>query len=124
MAQEAKKYYQLRDVPEEDRGWIEITSFRIGSPGGADTQVVTAYQVEDTILEAALPSPLPPGGEVTIRLKFESKIRKISSRTGYRGTQYDFAQWYPKVVVYDHEGWQTVEFCGSASARLCWNILQ
>ncbi len=110
MAQEAKKYYQLRDVPEEDRGWIEITSFSIDSPGAAASQVVTAYQVEDTILEAALPSPLPPGGEVTIRLTFESKVRKISSRAGYRGSQYDFAQWYPKVVVYDHEGWHPEQF--------------
>lgn len=110
MAQEAKKYYQYRERPEEDRGWIEITSFSIDSPGATSSQAVTAYQVDDTILEATLPKPLPPGGEITVRLEFESQIRKISSRSGYRGTQYDFAQWYPKVVVYDHEGWHPEQF--------------
>ncbi len=113
MAQEAKKYYRVSNVPEEDRGWLNIKTFSIQTEqaeGRPSSQVVTAFEVHGTILEALLPQPLPPGGEITIRLEFESKVRKHLRRAGYRGNQYDFAQWYPKLVVYDQDGWHPEQF--------------
>lgn len=60
--------------------------------------------VDDTIARIDLPRPLPPGGNMEIRLRFESKLRERFGRAGYTGDHLDFAQWYPKVVVYDRAG--------------------
>ncbi|HEX9654090.1 MAG TPA: M1 family metallopeptidase [bacterium] len=108
-AGEARRAYRKLLKDPEDAGYIEIESFRILSSDSAQ-KAVTAFQVNDTILEASLPEPLPPGGELTVELSFYLKVRKFQERAGYRGFQYDFAQWYPKVCVYDETGWNAEPF--------------
>jgi hypothetical protein len=108
-AREARRAYRkLLDSPD-DAGYLDIESFRILSSDSTD-KAVTAFQINDTILEASLPEPLPPGGELTVELSFYLKMRKFQERAGYRGFQYDFAQWYPKVCVYDESGWNAEPF--------------
>ncbi len=111
-ARDARKFYQMMNTDPDNAGWLKITRFRIipgqGEAPAADK--MTSFNVDDTILEADLPHPLPPGAEMRIELNFESKVRKHSRRAGYRGSQFDFAQWYPKVCVYDENGWNNVPF--------------
>lgn len=111
-AREARRFYQAVNTDPEAAGWIEITEFRIlpVSERGGPEKPMSAFHVDDTILEAALPQPLPPGEEVRIELAFKSKVRRHQGRAGYRGKQYDFAQWYPKMCVYDENGWNNVPF--------------
>lgn len=71
---------------------------------------LAAFKINDIILEADLPEPLPPGGESQVEFTFYLKVRKFLGRAGYRGSQYDFAQWYPKVCVYDETGWNAEPF--------------
>ncbi len=85
-------------LPESWRGWIDVTALTIG---GDDID----FTVKGTILSADLPSLLPPGGEVSIDVAFTEKIRPVLGRAGYMGDHYSIAQWYPKMVVYDREGW-------------------
>ncbi|MFQ5677011.1 MAG: hypothetical protein ACE5G1_14030, partial [bacterium] len=108
---EARRYYRQILSNIKDAGYIQIESFRIVSqrPGGEE-KTVNAFQVNDTILEADLPEPLPPGGSLKIELAFYLKVRKFARRAGYRDSQYDFAQWYPKVCVYDENGWHAEPF--------------
>jgi len=113
------KYFRRRfnmnflDVPRAHRGWIDITNVRIdGAP--------TTPHVDDTIAHVRLAAPLLPGARVSITLDFNEKIRKHLGRAGYRGRHYDIAQWYPKMAVYDENGfhaarWQTGEFYGEFS---------
>jgi hypothetical protein len=65
-------------------------------PGGADSSVV----------RLALPRPLGPGDSVEVAMAWEARPSTIPRRQGRRGRSYDFAQWYPKVAVYDRGGWQ------------------
>ncbi|MCH9006925.1 M1 family metallopeptidase [candidate division KSB1 bacterium] len=111
-AQEARKFHRRLLKSEKDGGYLEIESFRIvaNSEARNDHFSVTAFEIDDTILKAKLPAPLPPAGEITIQLSFYHKVRKHSSRAGYRGFQYDFGQWYPKVCVYDQDGWHAEPF--------------
>ncbi len=95
----------------KEAGYIEIESFRIvNSDSSGQEKSLSAFQVNDTILEADLPDPLLPGGELKVEISFYLKIRKFNRRAGYRGSQYDFAQWYPKVCVYDETGWNAEPF--------------
>ena len=105
-AREAAKFYVENLPNEEAAGWLKINEFRLTPKAkAASDKAVAAFQVNDSILEAALPEPLLPGEEIAIDLSFTSKVRKFQDRAGYRGEQYDFAQWYPKLCVYDEEGW-------------------
>ena len=108
---EAEKAYFRILSNEADGGWIDITEFRLFPPktNNAETKV-SAFKIDDTILEAALPAPLQPGEEIRIELAFKQKVKKFQDRSGYRDHQFDFAQWYPKLCVYDEEGWHPTPF--------------
>ncbi len=109
---EARRFFQKIISSPQDGGFIEIESFAITYPEAnlpAGTEH-TDFEIRDTILEATLPQPLPPAGKLTISLSFRNKIRKHVRRSGYRGFQYDMAQWYPKVCVYDENGWHARPF--------------
>lgn len=68
------------------------------------------FYLDDTILEARLEQRIAPGQEIVLRLEWEEKIRKKTGRAGYWDEQYDMAQWYPKMVVYDKHGWHPDKF--------------
>lgn len=89
--------YSLRNIPKANRSWIKLYDVTVDG----DSVLV---DVDDTVGRMALPRPLRPGESMEIRLRFEEKVRKRISRSGYVGSHYDFAQWYPKVVVYDRDG--------------------
>lgn len=61
---------------------------------------------DSTVVGLPLPSPLAPGGSVTVLLDWEARPSTLPRRQGRRGRHYDFAQWYPRVAVYDRGGWQ------------------
>jgi len=93
----------LRDLPEENRGWIEIDSMTVGGER-------SKFTYSGTVLIGNFPRPLPPGGTVTFDMSFREKIRRRIGRAGYVGNHYDMAQWYPKIAVYDKTGWHQDQF--------------
>jgi len=94
-AKEAAQFFVKNLQTQEAAGWIDINQFRwVGE--NTDGNPVNAFKVDDSILEAALPKPLKPGEAIRFELAFTLKVREFQDRSGYRGTQYDFAQWYPR----------------------------
>lgn len=93
-------------------GWIDITSLTLAD--GTDLKPAMAFVAADeplhpddqTVLRVLLPSPVPPGGEVRLRIGFEAKIPRPVARSGYYRSSYFFGQWYPKPGVYEEgKGW-------------------
>ena len=111
-AKEAARFYRKNIRNQEAGGWIHINEFRLNPKPGETMGETTmsAFQVDDTILRADLPQPMAPGEEIEIDLTFTEKVRQFQGRAGYRGSQYDFAQWYPKMCVYDEDGWHAEPF--------------
>jgi len=93
----------LVGLSEEMRSWIEIESFAVNG----DT---VRFDVNGTILECELKELLLPGDSLSIEISFKEKIRRRVGRAGYMGRHYDLAQWYPKMVVYDKNGWHPDQF--------------
>ncbi len=81
---------------------LEITSFQVTSSDHIQSQ---DYSIDDTILKTLLPRPLAPGDSVTLELDWTLKVGRMFERAGEIKRQYNMAQWYPKLVVYDDEGW-------------------
>jgi hypothetical protein len=61
---------------------------------------------DSTVVRFALPRPLPPGDTLRVQFAWDARPSLLPRRQGRRGRSYDFAQWYPRVAVYDRGGWQ------------------
>ena len=64
----------------------------------------------ETILEVQLTNPIAPKNSAKLSLVFESQVPKQIRRTGRdnaEGVRYSMSQWYPKMVEYDYQGWNT-----------------
>ncbi|HSG28522.1 MAG TPA: M1 family aminopeptidase, partial [Candidatus Krumholzibacterium sp.] len=85
------------------RGWIDIDTLIVGGEG-------VEFEVDGTILNGTFPRPLLPGQTVVFELTFRELVRKKLGRAGYLGDHYDIAQWYPKMAVYDRNGWHADQF--------------
>src|SRR5215510_13410399 len=64
------------------------------------------FAPDSTIAHWALPHPLGPGDSLTVEIDWQARPSTLPRRQGRQGRRFDFAQWYPKVVVYDRYGWE------------------
>lgn len=95
---------RFQSLAEPDYGYERFTS----APVIGDVSVQPEYPLspDSTVLRLALPTPLPPGGRVAVRLAWEARPSTTVRRQGRRDRSYDFAQWYPRIAVYDRHGWK------------------
>jgi hypothetical protein len=75
---------------------IDGTAVRAEYPGAPDS----------TVVRLALPRPLAPRDSLVATFTWEARLSTVARRQGRRGRHHDFAQWYPRVAVYDRSGWQ------------------
>lgn len=62
----------------------------------------------ETILEVVLDRPLMPKSKSAFQVSFEAQVPlqiRRSGRDNAEGVRYSMAQWYPKMVEYDYQGW-------------------
>ncbi len=90
-------------------GWSKINT--IISENGKDLLPSLTFEQPDdsnsddrTVFKIILDQPLAPGESVTLDIGWEAKIPKTMPRTGYNKDFYFFAQWFPKVGVYESKG--------------------
>lgn len=88
----------LHRCGEHERGWIEVTQV---SCRGRRVE----FRAESTLLLILLPSPLESGDSVTLDIEFTLGFPGFFSRLGYEGEHYEAVQWYPKICVFDQQGW-------------------
>ena len=69
---------------------------------------LVSFYIDQTILHGVLPQEIKPGETVVFRLKYITNIPKLVERAGRKGPEgvaYTFTQWYPKICVFDQDGW-------------------
>jgi hypothetical protein len=76
---------------------VEIDGVRVQPhyPGAPDS----------TVVALPLPAPLAPGATATVLMDWDARLSTTPRRQGRAGRQYDFAQWYPRIAVFDADGW-------------------
>ncbi|MCU0644571.1 MAG: M1 family metallopeptidase, partial [bacterium] len=98
---------------EEDLGWMSIDSLFIIKRAIISQHIKCETHVDDTILKIKIDPPLLPAEELSIWIKFRTKIHKgnpLIDKGGYRGNHYEISQWYPKICVYDQNGWNAMPY--------------
>lgn len=90
-------------------GYIDIQKMTLAD--GTDLLPTLRYEHPDdnnlddqTVCSVKLPKPVPPGGQVTLRIEFFSKLPEVFARTGYKRNFYMVGQWFPKLGVYEKAG--------------------
>ncbi|RMD98644.1 MAG: hypothetical protein D6814_07135, partial [Calditrichaeota bacterium] len=89
---------------------VVITSLRFLSIGRHASFPLQAFNFRDTILDLPLPYPLAPGDSLALGLEFQQAYRKAGEKSGPSRYPLHFIQWFPRVAVYDQEGWHAEPF--------------
>ena len=95
---------RFQNLQEPDYGYERFTT----PPVVDGTPVFVDYpgQPDSTVAHFRLPTLLAPHDSVRIVFEWDARPSTVTRRQGRRGRTYDFAQWYPKVAVYDRGGWE------------------
>jgi hypothetical protein len=94
---------RFNDLKDPDFAFNHVRDVRIN---GAPVKAIYPYAPDSTVVRFVLPRPLPPGDSLSAELTWDARPSTVPRRQGRRGRRFDFAQWYPKVVVYDRYGWE------------------
>ncbi|MBI4544281.1 MAG: M1 family metallopeptidase [Gemmatimonadetes bacterium] len=73
---------------------------------GVEVRPVYPGAPDSTVVAVPLPVPLAPGDSLIVDLDWAVRLSIVPRRQGRRGRHYDFAQWYPRIAVYDAGGWR------------------
>jgi hypothetical protein len=97
------------DMPEDGWGYVDVTSIALAD--GTDLRGAMTFEAPDdgneddqSVARVVLPTPVPPGGTVTLDIAFLSQLPRVFARTGYKDDFYMVAQWFPKLGVYEPAG--------------------
>jgi len=99
---------KISKLKPEQTGYYEIEKLK---QDGKKTR----YKVVGTILEVDLHKPILPGGSTIFEMSFNGQVPIQIRRTGRdnaEGISYSMAQWYPKMVEYDEDGWHPNPYVG------------
>ena len=99
---------RIAKLSNSEIGYLRVTSLN------QDGKKV-AFSHESTILKVTLNKPLLPKKKAVFTMTFEGQVPVMIRRAGRNnpdGVALSMAQWYPKMVAYDHQGWHTTEYLG------------
>jgi hypothetical protein len=112
----------VQNIPDPQRGldWKlkYLTSSEIGKMQVEQVlqdSKITRINHLGTILEVDLAEPILPGSTCKLEVSFTAQTPVISRRAGRKneeGIELTMSQWYPKLCVYNSNGWQLTPYIG------------
>ena len=109
-----------RGPDEDDWSYLEIdTAQLLGGDGwaGADLRPTLRYASPDdqnrwdrTVAVLTLPRAVEPGETVRVEMDWRAKVPRTFARTGFRGDFYFIAHWFPKLGVFEENGWNSHQY--------------
>lgn len=99
-AQESKRMrdYYFIDAKDSERGYIDIENIYHNNDS-------LQFEINETIMSIPLNQLLKSGDSITLKIESYLKIPKQFSRLGFQPDHYEMVQWYPKICVFDEDGW-------------------
>jgi Peptidase family M1 domain len=102
-ADSAERRDRFQHLKDPDYAFERITHTTLM---GVARQPDYPYAPDSTVAHWTLPRPLAPGESLVVAIDWQARLSTVPRRQGRQGRRFDFAQWYPKVVVYDRYGWE------------------
>jgi hypothetical protein len=101
-ADSAERRRRFNDLKDPDYGYNRVSDVAVD---GTPVEPVFPFAPDSTIVRFVLPRPVAPAATFAVTLGWKARPSTVIRRQGRGGRQYDFAQWYPRVVAYDRHGW-------------------
>jgi hypothetical protein len=94
---------RFQDLGADDHAFERVSRVMID---GAAAVPIYPGAPDSTVMGLALPRAVEPGGSIIVDIDWTARPSTLPRRQGRRGRHYDFAQWYPRIAVYDRGGWR------------------
>ena len=104
----------------EDFGWQQVTELRLVNPDGSPgadllpgfryIQPVDQNTADRSLAAADLPVGIEPGQVVRLQISWQAQVPRPFARTGAIGSYFFIAQWFPKLGVFEGNGWTARQF--------------
>ena len=100
---EQREQYDFQSLEDPDYAYERLGSMRMG-----DAALVAEYPYapDSSVVRFALPRTIEPGASATFSFEWAARPSTLCRRQCRQGRSWDFAQWYPRVAVYDPQGWR------------------
>jgi len=102
-ADSAEGRVRFQRLKDPDYAFERITAATVQ---GASRAPDYPFAPDSTVAHWTLPRPLAPGDSMVVEIDWRARPSTLPRRQGREGRRFDFAQWYPKVVVFDRHGWE------------------
>ena len=94
---------RFQDLGANEHAYERVRAVRLGE---GMLQPVYPGAPDSTVMGIPLPRALPPGATVSLVIDWDARLSTLPRRQGRRGRHHDYAQWYPRIAVFDRGGWQ------------------
>ena len=97
---------RISKLTPKEIGYQHVMNLKVNG----QLQKTTQYE---TILKVELTKPILPKSKAIIELEFEAQVPvqiRRSGRDNAEGVRFSMAQWYPKLVEYDYQGWHPTPY--------------
>jgi hypothetical protein len=94
---------RIQNLKPEEIGYQRVSAITIN---GKAQKLIE----HETILEVQLTQAIAPKSAVKMTVAFQAQVPQQIRRSGRdnaEGVRYSMSQWYPKMVEYDYQGWNT-----------------
>ena len=91
----------LTSLTVAGRNVLERASFIAPDDGNIDDR---------TVMSVPLDRPVAPGETIDIQFTWTARVPRTFARTGRVGNYYFVAQWFPKIGVFEDDGWNCHQF--------------
>lgn len=95
---------RFQELGPDDHAYERFTAVAVD---GAPVTPIYPGAPDSTVVAIPLDRPLQPGASITLEMDWDARLATLPRRQGRAGRHFDFAQWYPRIAVYDRGGWQT-----------------
>ena len=98
-------YGQMRfqELGPDEHAFERLRAVRID---GRSVAATYPYAPDSTIFSVPLARPLASGAAVEVQIDWDARPSTVPRRQGRSGRQFDFAQWYPRIAVFEEGAWQ------------------
>ncbi|MGH7481289.1 MAG: M1 family metallopeptidase [Longimicrobiales bacterium] len=94
---------RFQDLGPREHAFERLLSVSVD---GRPVRPVYPHAPDSTVFALPLATPLEPDMTAVVEFDWLARPSTLPRRQGRRGRHYDFAQWYPRIAVYDRGGWQ------------------